>query len=69
MFLAKRVAQYVATPLSAVINCYFAEKDFPCQLKPADVTPLNKKGDKFNVKNYRPVSVLPKFSKPLELSF
>jgi hypothetical protein len=62
MFLAKRIAQFVATPLAAVYNCSFFEGEFPDQLKPADVTPKFKKGDKFDVKNYRPVSVLPTFS-------
>ena len=52
MFLAKRIAQFVAPPLAAVYNCSFSEGDFPYQLKPADVTPKFKTGDKFDVKNY-----------------
>jgi hypothetical protein len=46
--------------LAAVYNyCSFSTGEFPDQLKPAHVTPKFKKGDKFDVKNYRPVSVLP----------
>ena len=35
-------------------------------MKLADVTPVFKSGDKTNVKNYRPISVLPTVSKLLE---
>ena len=35
-------------------------------LKLADITPLNKKGEKNNKKNYRPVSILPTLYKILE---
>ena len=35
-------------------------------VKLADVTPVFKKGDPTSVKNYRPVSVLPKVSKFFE---
>ena len=35
-------------------------------LKKARVTPLPKEGDKCNLSNYRPISVLPVFSKVFE---
>ena len=35
-------------------------------MKLADVTPVFKSGDKINVKNYKPISVLPIVSKLLE---
>jgi Reverse transcriptase (RNA-dependent DNA polymerase) len=69
MFLVKRVARLVAFPLAEVNNTSFALGEFPDPFKPALVTPLFKKGDRLDVKNYRPVSVLPSFSKPLEWSF
>jgi hypothetical protein len=69
MFLVKRVAQLVASPLAEINNFSFSEGVFPDGCKPAVVTPLFKKGDRLCVKNYRPVSVLPTFSKPLEWSF
>ena len=41
-------------------------KNFPENLKLADVTPIFKKKDKTFVENYRPVSVLPAVSKIFE---
>ena len=63
-----------------IINCfsefndplkYLFEKSiekgvFPDALKIARVTPLFKGGDPSNISNYRPISVLPRFSKILE---
>jgi hypothetical protein len=42
---------------------------FPDSLKKAQVTPLHKKNDPLSKTNYRPVSVLPVFSKILEKVF
>ena len=39
---------------------------FPSELKKADVIPVFKKKDRNNVENYRPVSILPNFSKIYE---
>ena len=39
---------------------------FPDSLKVAQVTPIHKKNDPLNKSNYRPVSVLPIFSKVYE---
>ena len=41
-------------------------KNFPENLKLADVTPIFKKKDKTFVENYRPASVLPTVSKIFE---
>ena len=38
----------------------------PDKMKIADITPVHKKDDVTNVKNYRPISVLPSTSKVFE---
>ena len=39
---------------------------FPNTMKNAEVTPVFKKGDRLNISNYRPVSILPSDSKIFE---
>ena len=36
---------------------------FPSELKKADIIPIHKKNSKFDIENYRPVSIFPVFSK------
>ena len=50
------------------INRSFKSSSFPSCLKMADVTPLHKKGKKDLKENYRPLSILPVFSKVFERS-
>ena len=50
------------------INSSFKSSSFPSCLKMADVSPLHKKGKKDLKENYRPVSILPVFSKVFERS-
>jgi len=59
-------AYYLAAPLSYIIHLSFLTCTFPNRLKTARVTPLFKKGDPHLRGNYRPVSVLPQFSKIVE---
>ena len=54
------------TPLTHVINLSFTSGVFPSELKIARVIPLLKAGDPMHMSNYRPVSVLPLFSKIFE---
>ena len=46
-------------------NC-ISESNFPTQMKHADITPVYKKDEKTDKKNYRPVSILSTFSKIFE---
>ena len=59
---------YVCSPVLANIwnEELLLNKNFPENLKLADVTPIFKKKDKTFVENYRPVSVLPTVSKIFE---
>ena len=52
--------------LFEIFKASFEEVIFPEKLKIAKVIPVFKKGDKENVENYRPISILPVFSKVLE---
>ena len=54
------------TPLTHVVNISLLNGVFPSELKIARVIPLFKSGEPRNFSNYRPVSVLPLFSKILE---
>ena len=53
-------------PLTHVLNMSISQGIFPNELKVARVVPLFKSGDPMIFSNYRPVSVLPVFSKILE---
>ena len=64
--IVKRVANEIARPLSAIFNLSLTTGIFPDQLKVAKVIPIYKKDDNEIFSNYRPVSVLPCFSKILE---
>ena len=52
--------------LHNLVNKTFQENIFPDELKLGDITPIFKKDDATNVKNYRPISVLPAASKIFE---
>ncbi len=52
--------------LTQIINTSIVTGIFPTQWKNAIVTPLYKAGDESNVGNYRPISLLPIFSKIIE---
>jgi hypothetical protein len=62
----KNSITYIAEPISAAINHCMETGYFPDELKIAKVVPLHKKNEKTNVNNYRPISILPIFSKLFE---
>ena len=66
MFLVKKVVDLLIVPLLYICNLSLNNGVFPNKLKIAKVTPIFKKGQKDNIGNYRPISVLPTFSKLLE---
>ena len=65
-YLLKRVIHVISAPLSHIISVSFATGIFPHKLKTAVVKPLFKGGDRANVSNYRPISLLSSISKILE---
>ena len=64
--VVKHVAPYISLPLSHIFNLTFSTGKVPDELKVALVTPVYKSSDKNVFSNYRPISVLPCFSKILE---
>jgi hypothetical protein len=63
---AKSTLPYIAKPLSAIINASLQTGIIPSQTKIAKVTPIFKNGIKTELGNYRPISILPYFSKYFE---
>jgi len=61
--LIKKIIRHIAEPLSALINKSFEYDIVLDQLKIARVCPIFKSGDQSDFTNYRPISVLPAFSK------
>ena len=64
--LIKLGAKPLSTPITMLINQCIGTSDFPNLLKLGEVTPVFKKDDVLNKKNYRPVSTLPCISKIFE---
>jgi site-specific DNA-adenine methylase len=56
----------IATPLTHIINLSLINGQVPTQMKAAKVIPIYKSGDSKQLVNYRPISLLPSFSKVLE---
>lgn len=64
--LLKVTAEKICSPLTDIINSSIDTGIVPLKMKSARVTPIFKKGDKKDCRNYRPISILPIFSKILE---
>ena len=64
--IVKKVASVISKPLTDIFNLSLSTGMVPEQLKLAKVIPIYKKEDPEIFSNYRPVSVLPCFSKILE---
>ena len=62
----KKSIDVISDPLLSLINLSLSSGTFPDKLKIAKITPILKTGDACLVQNYRPISVLPAFSKIFE---
>ena len=69
MTIIKRLIPYTAQPLCHIFNLSLFSGVVPDRLKFAKVIPLFKAGDNKIFSNYRPISLLPQFSKILERVF
>ena len=66
MATLKHVAPVLCSIISDMINSSLQQGIFPTKLKCAKVVPLHKTGPKTDPSNYRPISLLPIFSKIYE---
>src|ERR1700721_1741821 len=57
---------YIAEPISKIVNQSFQKGTCPDKLKIAKICPIFKSGEKNIFSNYRPISILPSFSKIFE---
>ena len=64
--LLKDAAQEVAKPIANLINLSFSTGEIPQEWKEAKVTPIFKSGEKDDVNNYLPISILSLISKIME---
>jgi hypothetical protein len=64
--IVKISAPFISSPLSYIFNKSMISGIFPKRLKYATIKPIFKNGDKKNEANYRPISILPSFSKIFE---
>ena len=66
MSIIKQCIDIVSSPLAHIINLSISNGIVPDEMKIARVIPLYKSGDRELIVNYRPVSILPSFSKFFE---
>ena len=66
ILIIKKLADELSNPLTYIFNMSLKSGIVPDQLKIARVVPIHKKDSKNVFNNYRPISVLPGFSKILE---
>ena len=64
--LVKIAAPYITKSLTAIFNRSMSTGIFPCDWKVAKVTPIHKDGDKSDMDNYRPISVISITAKIME---
>ena len=69
MSLVKLVIPYIVKPLKHIFNISLQKGVFPDRMKIARVIPIFKTGDVQEFSNYRPISILPQFSKILDKIF
>ena len=66
MFVIKQIMPAIVNQFCQLSNEVLLKGVFPDRMKVAKVIPIFKSGDVFELGNYRPISLLPQFSKILE---
>ena len=64
--IIQSTANYICEPLTTIINSCFEQGVIPDRMKMAKVIPVYKNGNTNDCTNYRPIAVLPVFSKVME---
>jgi exonuclease III len=62
----RSVAHCISLPLSHIFNASVQEGQFPANMKLGKMVPIYKKGNRKELANYRPVTILPVLSKVFE---
>ena len=57
------MAPAIAPSLTSLFNASLLTDQFPSECKEVNITPAPKAGDKHDINNYRPVSVIPVIAK------
>lgn len=68
MYLVKKCFDYISSPLCEIINSSLSSGIYPDSLKFASIQPIFKKGDRGDIQNYRPISLMSVFSKFFEVT-
>ena len=58
--------EFICKPLSIIFQSYLENGKFPSEWKKTNVVPVFKKNNKQDLKNYRPISLLPVSGKIFE---
>ncbi|XP_039278662.1 titin [Nilaparvata lugens] len=64
--MLREVVDAIAVPLSASVNECLRSGNFPDFLKTSRTVPVFKKGDRENLRSFRPISITPVFGKVIE---
>src|SRR6218665_3211066 len=64
--VGSQTIELTAEIISEIINLSFETGQINVEMKKAKITPIFKQGDRANLTNYRPMSILPYFSKLME---
>jgi Notch-like protein len=64
--LMKQTINTIISPITHIMNLSLSKGTVPDMMKISKTIPIHKSGDEHSLNNYRPISLLPTFSKILE---